>query len=466
MIKLLVILLHIFSTTSESFTDKQIIDDLLQWASTSGGIVDNVKVGSSTINGAGRALITIKPVQQGHVLVSLPLNMLITDEIARSDQLIQDHVLAVDIEVDSCMTVTLYLMLETLITQSNSKWIRYYRSLPPIDHLFNLPQLEWRNTELGRKALSVLLTSPSMAQRVKTEIRLHESAIRKLNATVFRSIRHTFPNVTEDVLHKVFLWAKSTVLTRSWTKAHSSIQGDCTLVPILDLLNHDDSGGGLVAVAFENDPNDIHSVGVLATQNVNSGAEVVDSYDPADVRKVQQPKCMQEMLLGFGFLPFPSQRSWCFDMTINIKTITFAQPALNRLQHTLLAQLGTTRGSQFTTKLREGDIVLPPQLLTAMRLCTSGEREMLIAQSNGNADQPLTMNNERKVLKIIHNVMHANLLSIPSSDLQDEELISKENTDEKMKIALQVRIHERAICRQTLEHISTAWHKILLDDRL
>ena len=83
------------------------------------------------------------------------------------------------------------------------------------------------------------------------------------------------------------------ILTRSWTKPHSSIAGECTMVPILDLLNHDDQGGGLIAVAFDDQPGMIHSFGVLATKDVGTDEEVFDSYDPPT--SPNQIKCMQDM---------------------------------------------------------------------------------------------------------------------------------------------------------------------------
>ena len=112
------------------------------------------------------------------------------------------------------MAVTLFLMLEQLnITglSSHSKWLRYYRTLPPLDHRFNLPQLEWNTTTEGRAALDVLLSSPSMAERLHKERSLHDKSMEKLENTVFfslcQSYSSTVPNLMEK-LKQIFMWSK------------------------------------------------------------------------------------------------------------------------------------------------------------------------------------------------------------------------------------------------------------------
>ena len=461
-------------TAAPNTNDMQI---LLSWVQENGGIVQNINVGHSSINGAGRALKTIQSREKNDVLVAVPVHMLITDATARADPLIQRHVLSFNksaLSVDSCMTVTLYLLIETLISQDNSRWIKYFNSLPPLDHLFNLPQFEWNNSRsspAGQAALEVLLTSPSVAARIHKDRRLHDFALLKLKETVFSSLKKDYPHLNDTIILKTYLWAKSNILTRSWGKAHSSIAGECTMVPVLDLLNHHDEGGGLVAITFDDKPDHVHSVGVTATKNVEAGSEVVDSYDPAEsTARVGAIKCMQEMLLGFGFIPSNSSRPWCFDITLNvILPITFRSPTLNMLARNLLARVGTAPGKQYTTKLKENDKKgIPVAMLAVMRLLMSGEREMLVIQRRGDADRPLTPNHERRVLLRIHNSMEKNLASIPSSEKQDKRMLSvaKEAMDDKMAIALEVRLHERRICEQTIEHTRILWDKVMFDERI
>jgi hypothetical protein len=451
----------------------EVINDLLSWAKDEGGIVDNIKVGNSSINGAGRALNLVAPRSEGSVLVSVPLNMLVTDNVARADPTMIKHVLSFPPEVlaiDSCMAVTLFLMLEQLnITglSSHSKWLRYWNSLPPLDHRFNLPQLEWNSTEQGRAALDVLLSSPSMAQRLHKERSLHDKSMEKLQDTVFFSLNKAYSSTVPNLMKKLkqaFVWSKSVILTRSWTKPHSSIAGECTMVPILDLLNHDDQGGGLIAVAFDDQPGLIHSFGVLATKDVGTDEEVFDSYDPPT--SPNQIKCVQDMFVGFGFLPLrgSSNRPWCFNLMFPIKTMTFATPAANMAQLLQLKQWNAKRGDLFTIQLKEGDKTLPNSLLVVLRLCVSDEKDIALAQRRGNALAPLSLRNERKVLATIWTVMSKNLAHIPSSGGQDQRQLD-EGVNDQMAIALRIRIHERNICVQTLDQIKELWlHAMLLKE--
>lgn len=447
----------------------QIINDLLQWAREEGGIVDNIKVGNSKINGAGRALLAINQSREGSVLVSVPKEMLITDIVARSDPMMKKHALSFskkELQLDSCMTVTLFLMMEKLnISGTQSKYIKYFRSLPPIDHTFNLPQLEWNSTVEGRKALDILHSSPSMSTRLNAERLLQEKAMERLMLTVFPSLMKD-SNHSIDTIIKTFIWAKSVILTRSWTKPHSSIDGECTMVPILDLLNHDEGGGGLVAVAFDDQPNNIHSFGVLATTNYSSGDEVVDSYDPPGT--AQKRKCVQDMFIGFGFLPYSTKNSrpWCFDMKLTVKTNTFRLPSTNMKQLQLLQKLNAKPGELFSVQLKEGADQLPLSLLALMRVCIADETDIMIALNRGNASNPLTFRNERKVLSSIYTVMLNNLEKIPSSNEVDLEEIQKGSTDEKVTNALQIRIHERNILIETMSLVKELWFEVMFDDEL
>ena len=60
------------------------------------------------------------------------------------------------------------------------------------------------------------------------------------------------------------------------------------------------------------------------------------------------------------------------------------------------------------------------------------------------------------------------LSTIPSSEDQDQERLAaaREEGNDKMAIALQVRLHERRICEKTLEHVKKLWLGVMVDDKL
>ena len=252
---------------------------------------------------------------------------------------------------------------------------------------------------------------------------------------------------------------------------------DCTMVPVMDMLNHNDGGGGLVAVAFEDSPEKIHSVGVLATKNIAAGEEVVDSYDPESSlpNAVKTKKCVQDLFVGFGFLSSSLSssssftRPWCFDMSMTIHTQTFALPSLNMCQIKLLGRYGASIGSDWSVQLIEGDSVLSSSLLAVIRLCMAGEKDMLIAQHRGSAMEPLSVQNEKKVLAMIYQVMETNLENIPSSNAEDLWVLGGGDptandtpaVSAQMRAALQIRVHERNICVETLKLTRDAWLDVL-----
>ena len=132
-------------------------------------------------------------------------------------------------------------------------------------------------------------------------------------------------------------------------------------------------------------------------------SELVASYDPSfdplyapmeDDNGIPS-KCMQDMLLGFGFLPLHSRRPWCFDVDFGISTVLFQDATLETLRNNLLMRAGTGPGRQYATKLKDSDDNIPAELLAVLRLSISGEREMMLIQKRGDADAPLLAKNER-----------------------------------------------------------------------
>ena len=438
--------------------------------------MENIIVAKSIFLGAGNALQTIESRQKGDVLVTIPVHMLVTDETARADSLVQQHVMSFDFSIDSCLILTLYIMIEKLISQKNSKWINFFQTLPSINHNFNLPQFEWHAAgQEAQEALEVLFTAPSIAAKMREGAHIHELTLRKLNTTVFASLKRSYSHLTDVEILKTFLWAGSIVLTRSWSDAGGSIPGNCTMVPILDLLNHEDDAMGMFAMAFDDNPI-VQAVGVVASKNIAAGSELVASYDPSfDPFHVPMEddngipnKCMQDMLLGFGFLPLHSGRPWCFDVDFVISTVIFQDATLETLRNDLLMQAGTGPGRQYATKLKENNGNIPSALLAVLRLSISGEREMMLIQKRGSADAPFDLATERQVLLLLKNTMVKAMSTIPSAEDQDQErmVAAREEGNDKMAIALEVRIHERRICEQTLEHVKKLWLRVMVDDKL
>ncbi len=466
------------------------VEALLAWAADAGADVANVRVGTSTIGGAGRALLTLSPVLRGHLLIAVPTKLAVTDVVANAatstdapgEPLLPRYAPA-SLRGDSCLDVTLFLFLEHVLPgrRNASFWLPYYRSLPPLDASFNLPQVgEWANHP---EALEVLRSAPSTADRLSSEEKLHAMTLRRLHAEVF-------PALVEDTglssaeLERWFVWAKKVILTRSWTKAHSSVPGDCTLVPVMDMLNHHERGGGLVAVAYEANPSDVHSLGVLAKWDTGVGEDVVDSYDPSDrefwasygvgVKEGSETraaldggggaegggggdgspdaddeeeergmyglkggrKCMSDLLIGFGFLPaHGSGRAYCFAMTVAIGSLpplpAASAPGLRRGQLNMIARLighgddaadTIHAGTKWVVKLRDGASKLPSRLMAVIRLCMADEAAVTDALHRGDRgvrDRPLHLENERKALRMLHSMMAEQLARMPSSEAAD-----------------------------------------------
>eukprot|EP01051_Picozoa_sp_SAG22_P001314 SAG22_NODE_50_length_24611_cov_74.139687_7_plen_494_part_00 len=429
------------------------VQQLLRWADARGAKgCRQLRHGSSAYGGSTLTLAaTAEPIKSGSLQVSVPLELLLTDRVARASPHFAAHVHRPDApagvaasptepddhnrDIDSCSAVALFLLVEKLLPGQDSKWTAYINALPPPGSRFNIPTWEWGASEAGRAALAVLgSASPSMAALLANATAAHKRDLVRF-APVFRSVAQAGGGGGEvAAVEAGFVWAKSVVQSRSWKKDHDLFAGECMLVPVVDMVNHDDSGGGLVAVAGKIAPTVVHSVGVLATATVQPGQAVTANYDPPDsrpaaedaatdddgsssdsVEKAAAAKCIQDMLLTFGFLPTAtSHRRWCFNLNIS---------------------LGRSRSggaSWWAATVRDGDRALRtvlPGLVWAIR------------QHSETADETVA-------LHTLHEYITEVLSSIPGDEASDRKMLEEEGGNPMMKIAVEVRLHERRVCTQ------------------
>ena len=320
----------------EGEDDPARLQRLLDWAESHGATVDRLRPKARSAED-GRALYTVAPVDRGEMIVFVPSALLITEFVARRSPLLAKYapsVLARQ-DIEASLFVSLFLFLENVLPGQRhaSVYAAYYASLPPFDFDFNIPLLFWQSNAIGREALDILVT-PDIFNRdhlgfAKRYARVLE--LMRIPGSVFDSVARD-TGIQDRQLEQMFRWATAIVMTRSWVSPHPSIEGDCALVPIIDMLDHEEGAGGLVAIAMEPDPETIRGVGIVAEENLPAAARVFDSYDPPGNCSTQskqcqdknEPVCAEAMLFTYGFLPAALEeedtnvpvRSYCVDLSL------------------------------------------------------------------------------------------------------------------------------------------------------
>ena len=519
------LLLFLFSF-SLPCTHSNSIDHLLKWAAKQGANVFNIHIGSSSVITDPHRRSTFFSSgshSPGTVLTTIPLALSISEQTALNNSLFQTHVARflrnnitrsnmhpgvrrVDathkntnlLQLSSCTAVALFLTLEHLpIPQLPSKWIKYYQTLPSFNHQFNLPQLQHiiqskqeQNQDQDQDWFQILMETPSMRQRILSSRNEIDQIIQILSDTVFLSLEQAYPNLSQASITTTFIWAFSIVQTRTWTNVDQAFNRNCILFPIIDLFNHNDNGfpfAGIIPFDFvqnnmstqhtsyisennitsttRSNTTTIQNVGIIATENVIRNQEIFISYS-GHVDNPKNKKCAQDFLFDFGFVSNPTQLPWCFQLDVKIQPIGNLEiPELIQFQHMLFDQLNATINSTIKIKFKEKDVALPKLLLILLRIIFSDDSDIIEAQKLGNANVPLTLNNERKVLQLLDALMRQHLNELPSSNELDEMLVLK-TENENMKTAYRLRIHERRLFQKAIQNIQNECDKVMLNEKL
>ncbi|KAJ7282755.1 SET domain-containing protein [Mycena rebaudengoi] len=117
--------------------------DLLDWFKSSGGTFDSSSVGFTDFPACGRGAVALKNIPEGHVLFSIPRNLVLSTETSSlPDRVGQEHWRAMKLHL-SWAGLILCMMWETA-QGADSRWSKYLDSLPAT---FDTPMF-WSDVEL------------------------------------------------------------------------------------------------------------------------------------------------------------------------------------------------------------------------------------------------------------------------------------------------------------------------------
>ena len=129
-----------------------------------------------------------------------------------------------------------------------------------------------------------------------------------------------------DVLYSQYRWAMSIVQSRAWgaltekegmqddvVPPTTPLVGNCTVVPLADMLNHRTEAMALSGVRDSIDGKSYFiGHGLQAIKDMDAGEEIFDNYSPLSDTHL----CTINILITFGFLE-PERGYDCYEFTVN-----------------------------------------------------------------------------------------------------------------------------------------------------
>ena len=429
---------------------------LLDWGTSRGAAVNLIRPQDKARSAEdGRALYTTVPVKKGTILMFVPSKLLITDVVARRSPLLAKYAFWMLESEQTKQTleapwfVCMFIFLENVIPgqRQASTYAPYYESLPTFDFDFNIPLLFWKKTKIGREALNILMTPEILNTKQRHSGERYQSMLRLMEASkgVFEAVALE-TGLQESRIKQIFLWATSIVISRAWATSNLPIKGACALVPIVDMVNHEEEAEGLVGIAIE--PNRV-GVGIVTKKNLSAAVRVFGNYDApgkcdtdsSQCRENKQPACAESLLFSYGFLlDTPDEndeahghlpaRSYCVDLSLSL-IFTDESPIHRRRRSALEAFLAAkevnefhAQDSMYALRLREGHPgrpVVPPNLLAILRISEADNETLDMVQDSTSEIfmRPVNGENERRVLDELAEFFSGVLKRFPGHENED-----------------------------------------------
>ena len=302
---------------------------IFDWVRSHGGIVDGVAIFSP--KNKPRGLYTTKQFKNGTMLLSIPNEVMIHRGFVLNEKknpafvsYYRGHIQHAAFPGDDCALNALYIMFEMFYNRRNTIIGPYLDLLPKFDtnfQYFNYLPSFW-STEI--KNLFNTLPS-SRFEFYKREQQL-VAIERYIGEILYPYTSKEYIVENADVLYSQYRWAMSIVQSRAWgaltekegmqddvVPPATPLVGNCTVVPLADMLNHRTEAMALSGVRDTIDGKSYFiGHGLQAIKDMDAGEEIFDNYSPLSETHL----CTINILITFGFLE-PERGYDCYEFTVN-----------------------------------------------------------------------------------------------------------------------------------------------------
>ncbi|XP_072471118.1 SET domain-containing protein 4 isoform X1 [Notamacropus eugenii] len=299
-------------------------------------------------SGTGRGLMSVKSLQPGELLISLPEKCLLTTDTVIKSYL-GDYITKWKPPISPLLALCAFLISEKH-AGNKSPWKPYLDVLPKT------------YTCLVCLEPQVVRLLPKPLKMKAQEQRIHIQELFVSSRGFFSSLQSLFTEDVEHIFHyNAFLWAWCTINTRTVYMKHArkeclSAEPDVyALAPYLDLLNH--SPEVQVKAAFNEET---HCYEIRTTSSCTKYEELFICYGPHDNHR---------LLLEYGFVASNNPHSAVY---ISIDTLLDQFPSVDTQMDKKISLL---KEHGFSENLTFGWDGPSWRLLTALKLLCLGEDE-------------------------------------------------------------------------------------------
>ena len=234
-----------------------------------------------------------------------------------------------------------------------------------------------------------------------------------------------------------------------------------------------------------------YSVGMLAASDIKVGEAIFNNYYAGRI----DPPCHTDLLFVWGFLPNDDTKDeWCIDLSTQMHTflpsrtheqkllqfnpaggVIFSRDLIQSLDK-IYPRDQILPSASVTFRFRESWIQIPGKIMAIMRLnhCDTNDLKIIdgwLARADFDMHTVAVMigtthistRNELAALEGMGVIFQKMLTQMPGTAKEDQQQVDDMVTDETIRTALRVRLHERKICQWMLVLLKRARNEFVAE---
>lgn len=233
-----------------------------------------------------------------------------------------------------------------------------------------------------------------------------------------------------------------------------------------------------------------YSVGMLAASDIKVGEAIFNNYYAGRI----DPPCHSDLLWIWGFLPNDDTKDeWCIDLSTHMHTflpsstheqkilqfnpeggVFFSRDLIQSLDK-IYPRDQILPSTSVTFRFRESWVQIPGKIMAVMRLnhCDTHDLKIIdgwLARADFDmhtfavqiGTTHISTRNEMAALEGMGAIFQEMLTQMPGTMKEDQQQVDDVVTDETIRTALRVRLHERKICQWMLVLLKRARNELVV----
>jgi len=407
----------------QSFEEERNYDPFFNWLSENG--VDVKQDLETTFNqDEGHGLKAKKPYKKGDLIVSVPLNLMLTNKTAVETGI--SLLVAKDEMFQTIQSLPLALHLIIERYKLKSKWNHYINSFPKYHRL----PLYWTIQQLEKAKGSSLLI----------EIIKQRASIARQYAHTWRLLEKFEDNLIkrDSFTYDIFRWAYATIISRKNQIPLIGRSGNpvdiLSLIPLYDLFNHEDGDEITAEYSLETE-----SIECRAKRDFEVGEQIYMFYGH---------RSNMDLMLNSGFCM--RNNKWDYNTILFqiLDTDRFKERKIKLLEQNNMPPIGL----YVIYPTANGENPISEELIKFLRIFViQNESDLDKAQELITENKPISTENELRLYSLLGIKLMQTLEQYPTTLEEDRELLRNDTIEHYEKHLRRLLISEKEILQNALE---------------